>query len=128
MLITIDTADARPIYVQIMDEIRRAVVLGTVKPDDPLPSVRQLAGELKVNPNTVQQAYRELERDGLVYVRRGQGTFVSEEAAVETEKERRELARMVADRALREAYRNGLSSDDLVEAIREAATAAGGAR
>jgi len=128
VLITIDAADARPIYVQIMDEIRRAVVLGTVKPDDPLPSVRQLAGELKVNPNTVQQAYRELEREGLVYVRRGQGTFVSEEAAVETDKERRELARMVADRALREAYRNGLSSDDLVEAIREAATAAGGAR
>ncbi|MGK7312279.1 MAG: GntR family transcriptional regulator [Candidatus Longimicrobiales bacterium M2_2A_002] len=121
MLISIDAADARPIYVQIMDEIRRAVVLGTVKPDDPLPSVRQLAGELKVNPNTVQQAYRELERDGLVYVRRGQGTFVAEEAAVQTDKERRELARMVAGRALREAYRNGLSSEDLVEAIHRAA-------
>ncbi len=128
MLITIDAADARPIYVQIMDEIRRAVVLGTVKPDDPLPSVRQLAGELKVNPNTVQQAYRELERDGLVYVRRGQGTFVAEEGAVQTDRERKELARMVADRALREAYRNGLSSDDLVEAIREAATAEGGSQ
>jgi GntR family transcriptional regulator len=113
-----------------MDEIRRAVVLGTVKPDDPLPSVRQLAGELKVNPNTVQQAYRELERDGLVYVRRGQGTFVAEEAAVQTDKERKELARMVADRALREAYRNGLSTDDLVEAIRSVATngAEGGSR
>ena len=121
MLISIDTADARPIYVQIMDEIRRAVVLGTVQPDDPLPSVRQLAGELKVNPNTVQQAYRELERDGLVYVRRGQGTFVAEEAAVESERERKELARMVARRALREAYRNGVSSDDLVEAIRSTA-------
>jgi len=130
VLITIDAADARPIYVQIMDEIRRAVVLGTVKPDDPLPSVRQLAGELKVNPNTVQQAYRELERDGLVYVRRGQGTFVSEEGAVQTERERKELARMVADRALREAYRNGLSSDDLVDAIQSVAAngAAGGAR
>ena len=123
MLISIDAADARPIYVQIMDEIRRAVVLGTVKPDDPLPSVRQLAGELKVNPNTVQQAYRELERDGLVYVRRGQGTFVAEEAAVQTEKERGELARMVAERALREAYRNGVSSSDLVAAIEEAAKA-----
>lgn len=122
MLISIDAADARPIYVQIMDEIRRAVVLGTVEPDDPLPSVRQLAGELRVNPNTVQQAYRELERDGLVYVRRGQGTFVAEEGAVQTERERGELARMVADRALREAYRNGLSSDDLVEAIRVVAT------
>jgi GntR family transcriptional regulator len=119
-LISIDPADARPIYVQIMDEIRRAVVLGTVKPDDPLPSVRQLAGELKVNPNTVQQAYRELERDGLVYVRRGQGTFVAEEGVVQTDKERRELARMVASRALREAYRNGLSSEDLVAAIEEA--------
>jgi len=126
VLISIDPADARPIYVQIMDEIRRAVVLGTVKPDDPLPSVRQLAGELKVNPNTVQQAYRELERDGLVYVRRGQGTFVAEEGAVQTDKERRELARMVADRALREAYRNGLSSEELVEAIETAASAASG--
>ncbi len=126
MLISIDPADARPIYVQIMDEIRRAVVLGTVKPDDLLPSVRQLAGELKVNPNTVQQAYRELERDGLVYVRRGQGTFVAEEGAVQTDKERRELARMVADRALREAYRNGLSSEELVEAIETAASAASG--
>jgi GntR family transcriptional regulator len=120
VLISIDAADARPIYVQIMDEVRRAVVLGTVKPDDPLPSVRQMAADLRVNPNTVQQAYRELERDGLVYVRRGQGTFVSEEGAVQTDRERRELATMVAERALREAYRNGLTAADLLEAIREA--------
>jgi GntR family transcriptional regulator len=131
VLISIDPADARPIYVQIMDEVRRAVVLGTVRPDDPLPSVRQLAGELRVNPNTVQQAYRELERDGLVYVLRGQGTFVAEEGAVQTDRERRELARMVADRALREAYRNGLSPEELVEAIGRAAVdggAEGGSR
>ena len=120
MLITIDASDARAIYVQIMDEIKRAVVLGTVKPDDPLPSVRQLASELRVNPNTVQQAYRELERDGLVYVRRGQGTFVSADGAGETGKERRDLAGMVAARALREAYRNGLTVAELVEAIRDA--------
>jgi GntR family transcriptional regulator len=134
VLISIDAADARPIYVQIMDEIKRAVVLKTVAPDDPLPSVRQLAAELRVNPNTVQQAYRELERDGLVYVRRGQGTFVAEEGAVQTDRERRELATMVAERALREAYRNGLTVEDLVEAIREAelswdgAGSAGGSR
>jgi GntR family transcriptional regulator len=119
VLISIDPADARPIYVQIMDEVKRALVLGTVKPDDPLPSVRQLASELRVNPNTVQQAYRELERDGLVYVRRGQGTFVAEEGAVRTETERRKLAEVVAERALREAYRSGLSAADLVEAIRD---------
>lgn len=120
MLITIDAADARAIYVQIMDEIKRAVVLGTVKPDDPLPSVRQLASELRVNPNTVQQAYRELERDGLVYVRRGQGTFVAADGAGGTRKERRELAGMVAAKALREAYRNGLTVEELMQAIREA--------
>lgn len=124
MLISIDAADARPIYVQIMDEIKRAIVVGTVTFHDPLPSVRQLAAELRVNPNTVQQAYRELERAGRVYVRRGQGTFVAEDGA-DTQRERRELAAMVADRAVREAYRNGLSADELVAAIRRVETATG---
>lgn len=126
MLISIDTGDARPIYVQIMDEIKRAVVLGTVAPNDPLPSVRQLAAELRVNPNTVQQAYRELERAGRVYVRRGQGTFVAEEdGTAHRERERGELSEMVAERALREAYRNGVSAEELVAAIRRTAAKAG---
>ena len=116
MLIDIEPSDARPIYVQIMDEVRRAVVVGTVRPDDPLPSVRQLATELRVNPNTVQQAYRELERDGVVYVRRGRGTFVADSGAGAAEREA--LARRVADRALREAYRSGLDVEELIEAIR----------
>jgi GntR family transcriptional regulator len=124
VLISIDAADARPIYVQIMDEIKRAIVVGTVTSHDLLPSVRQLAAELRVNPNTVQQAYRELERAGRVYVRRGQGTFVAEDGA-DTQRERRELAAMVADRAVREAYRNGLSADELVAAIRRVEAAAG---
>ena len=119
MLITIDAADARPIYVQIMDEIKRAVVLGTVKAEDPLPSVRQLAGELRVNPNTVQQAYRELEREGLVYVERGRGTFVSPDGGEATARERHSLALGVAEKAVREAYRNGVSPAELIEAIGE---------
>jgi GntR family transcriptional regulator len=125
VLISIDTSDARPIYVQIMDEIKRAIVLGTVTSHELLPSVRQLAAELRVNPNTVQQAYRELERAGRVYVRRGQGTFVAEDGAGDSQRERRELAEMVADRAIREAYRNGLSADELVAAIRRAETGVG---
>lgn len=125
MLISIDAGEPRPIYVQIMDEIKRAVVLGTVSPDEALPSVRQLAAELRVNPNTVQQAYRELERSGLVYVRRGQGTFVAEEAAVQSDRERRDLAAMVAERALREAYRNGVSAGELVAAIQGAESGSG---
>ncbi|MFI5228226.1 MAG: GntR family transcriptional regulator [Gemmatimonadales bacterium] len=119
MHIAIDAADVRPIYVQIMDEIRRALVLQTLAPEDALPSVRQLAVQLRVNPNTVAQAYRELERDGVVEMRRGQGTFALGIAA--NGRERRALAREVAERALRDAHRNGVSAEDLIKAVRTAA-------
>lgn len=117
MLISLDPQDTRPIYIQIVDEVRRALVLGTLGPDDPLPSVRDLAVRLRVNPNTVSQAYRDLERQGMVYVRRGQGTYAS---PVRTDGvERRMLAEGVARRALSDARRNGLGADELIEAIRD---------
>jgi GntR family transcriptional regulator len=116
MLISLDPQDTRPIYVQIVDEVRRALVLGTLGPDDPLPSVRDLAVKLRVNPNTVSQAYRDLERQGMVYVRRGQGTYASPGRT--DGKERHNLAEEVARRALHDARRNGLSTDELVDAIR----------
>ena len=116
MLISLDPQDTRPIYVQIVDEVRRALVLGTLGADQPLPSVRDLAVQLRVNPNTVSQAYRELERQGMVYVRRGQGTYAS--PGQQGGSERRILADGVAERALHDARRNGLSADELIEAIR----------
>jgi GntR family transcriptional regulator len=116
VLIRLDAADPRPIYMQIMDEVRRARVLGTLAADEPLPSVRQLAAELRINPNTVAQAYRELEREGVVHVRRGQGTYLSPDAV--NGAERRALARGVAERAMRDARRHGLDLDDLVAALR----------
>src|ERR687887_1421719 len=100
MLIAIDPHDPRSLYIQIVDEVRRAVVLGHLRADDPLPSVRQLAVELRVNPNTVSQAYRELERQGVVQVRRGQGTFVLGNGLDGSE--RSALAAAVAARALRD--------------------------
>ena len=116
MLISLDPQDTRPIYVQIVDEVRRALVLGTLGPDDPLPSVRDLAVKLRVNPNTVSQAYRDLERQGMVYVRRGQGTYATPLQADGAE--RRTLADGVAQRALHDARRNGLGTNELVDAIR----------
>ena len=100
LLVEIRPDDPRPIYVQIMDEVRRAVAMGDLEADDPLPSVRELASELRVNPNTVSQAYRELDAEGAVYVRRGRGTFVAPDAV--PEEQRAELARGVAARALRD--------------------------
>ncbi len=124
MLISLDPRDARPLYLQIVDEVRRALVVGTLRAEDPLPSVRELAAQLVVNPRTVSQAYGELEREGVVYVRRGQGTFVSPDAQP-NRKERRALAREVALRALREARRSGLGVEELVKTLRELAAEEG---
>ncbi|RYY47767.1 MAG: GntR family transcriptional regulator [Sphingomonadales bacterium] len=114
----IDPRASRPIYVQIMDEVRRLVVLGELRPDDALPSVRQLAAELKLNHNTIVQAYRELEREEVVYVRRGQGTFIAAQPAPQRD---RVLAE-VAERALSDAHRHGIAVDELVTALRAAET------
>ncbi len=121
MIVNLDPDDARPLYLQIMDEVRRAVVVGSVRPEDPLPSVRELAAELVVNPRTVSQAYQELEREGVVYVRRGQGTFVSASVQHGADERRRSLAREVARRALLEARRNGLDVTEFVNTIEELA-------
>lgn len=124
MLVNLDPNDGRPLYLQIMDEVRRAIVVGTLRAEDPLPSVRELAAELVVNPRTVSQAYQELERDGLIYVRRGQGTFVSPTVR-RSAGERRRLAREVAKRALLEARRNGLDVEELVTMIQKLAAEEG---
>jgi GntR family transcriptional regulator len=118
--------DPRPIYRQIADEVQRTIVVGILKPDDSLPAVRQLAATLKVNPNTIQHAYQQLEREGVVYVRRGRGTFVAAGPASSSTQDRRRrslLARLVAQRALRDAFRHGLVASELIAAIRDLAPA-----
>jgi GntR family transcriptional regulator len=115
-MLDLDPADTRPIYRQIMDEIRRGIVLGTWPEGEPLPSVRQLASDLRVNPNTVQQAYRELEREGVVYVMRGQGTYVTAGAG---RKERAPLLNAFTRRIVAEAYRSGFMPSELVAALQE---------
>ena len=118
MLIDLDLSDGRPLYQQIVDEVRRAVAQGALAADDPLPSVRTLALELRVNPNTVQQAYRELERAGVVYSRRGQGTFAARNGNAE---HRELLLRDVAERALKDARRFGFDPHELAGAVLRAA-------
>jgi GntR family transcriptional regulator len=68
-----------PIYIQIMDYIKKKVIIGEIKEGDKLPSVRELSSELKVNPNTISRAYQELEREGFTYTQRGMGTFITED-------------------------------------------------
>ena len=120
MLVTIDPDDPRPVFRQIVDEVQRSVVTGILKPDEPLPAVRELARQLKVNPNTVQQAYRELERSGAAYVKRGVGTFVTAPPR-QPDARRAGVARQIAARCLREGFRHGLLASDLLAALQEIA-------
>ena len=117
MIITLNDSDPRPIYKQIFDEVVRGGAQGTIRSDECLPSIRQLAFELRVNPNTVKQAYRELEREGVVYVRRGQGTYLAK--AESARMERSKIFREIARRAVEEAGRNGLTPEELIQAIRD---------
>ncbi len=78
-MIQLNYRDSKPIYEQVKDSIRRLVVLGALAPGEKLPSVRELASTLAINPNTIAKAYRELEAEGYLFTENGRGTFVAEE-------------------------------------------------
>ncbi len=73
----IDYHSGQPVYRQILDNFKSGIISGNLKADDPVPSIRELARMLNVNPNTVARAYRELENEGLIYSRTGIGSFIS---------------------------------------------------
>ena len=77
-MIQLNYRDTRPFYQQIKDNVRQLVVSGALKKDEKLPSVRELAASLAINPNTIQRAYRELENESYIYTLSGKGTFVAE--------------------------------------------------
>lgn len=80
-MIKIDYRDGRPIYEQIVDGVETLALRGALPAGSQLPSVRQLAMELSINPNTIQRAYTELERRGVIYAAKGRGNFISENTA-----------------------------------------------
>ena len=120
MIDRVDPKSPLPIYRQIIDGICRGVAAGTLAPGDQLPSVRELAAQLLVNPNTVARVYRDLERDGLLETRRGTGTFIASGAEALAEVERK---RLVADKlaeVARDVHAFGLSVDAALQLLREA--------
>jgi len=114
----IDPRSPIPLYAQIADRIRIAVAASDLAPGAALPSVRQLAAQLRVNPATVVQAYRELEEAGVVESRQGAGTFVRELAEPKREAERQREGRRLVRQLLQEASSRGVTRDDLLHAIR----------
>jgi GntR family transcriptional regulator len=77
MQIKIDNASERPVYQQIIDQVKRDIALGRLGKDERLPTVRQLAGQLAINPNTIAKAYQQMEREGIITTRPGSGAFVA---------------------------------------------------
>ena len=130
MLFSIEASSPVPIYAQVVAQVRAAIAAGELRAGDVLPSVRQLAAELRVNPNTVAQAYRELEHEGLTYVQRGQGTFVAEVGPERLAGERAQVARALVERMLHEAFRLGLTAAEVRDTVDAslAALPGGGAR
>ncbi len=82
-MISLNYRDSRPIYEQIKDNYKKLILSGAIAPDERLPSVRELAAQLAINPNTIQRAYRELESEGIVYTIPGKGSFAGKAREVE---------------------------------------------
>lgn len=115
----IDPSSGTPIYRQLVDQVRQAVASGVLRAGDKLPSVRDLAVELAVNPNTVAKAYQELERDGVIETPRGKGSFIADRDQLITEAERLRQFAELADKLAADAYRLRIGSDQAVAVFRE---------
>ncbi|MGN0984884.1 MAG: GntR family transcriptional regulator [Candidatus Enterenecus sp.] len=93
-MLQLNYRDGRPIYEQVRDGLRQLLVTGAIQPGDKLPSVRQLAGQLAINPNTIQRAYETLETEGYVYSVPGKGSFAARREEIDKNRREELLARL----------------------------------
>ena len=112
-MITIETSGFIPIYEQIKKGIKSEISLGILKANEALPSIRDLAAALVINPNTVARAYRELELEGFITTRKGKASFVSPDSNSLMEREKVRLIEEVFDRAIAEAGKFGLDAAEI---------------
>lgn len=116
-MILVDYRDTRPIYEQVVDKYKMLILRGVLHPDDKLPSVRNLAVELSINPNTIQRAYAELERQGYIYTVKGKGNFVSDSRQL-LFKYREELFAQLK-LVCKAALDAGITEEEIVQSIKE---------
>ncbi|MEC1659114.1 GntR family transcriptional regulator [Bacillus mojavensis] len=113
-----DFQSSKPIYMQIADQIFYRLVRKELVPGDKLPSVREMAIQTKVNPNTIQRTYSEMERLGIVETRRGQGTFIAEKAEIVDELKER-LTREVFKSFIHQMAELGLTKEEMMAGIKK---------
>ena len=116
-LLELNYRDSRPIYEQIVDGVSRLLVTGVLKPGDKLPTVRGLASQLAINPNTIQRAYRELEAEGYIYSVPGKGSFAAGKDEVDASRAGQLLKQL--QETVRELGYLGYSTESLCDRIRK---------
>src|SRR3954462_12558664 len=116
-MFAINTSDSAPIWKQIEEGVRRLIALGALVPGASVPSVRDLARDLRVNPNTVARAYQRLSDAGVLAVRRGEGTYVADEPTRPNRAHRTEVLRDAANRYASAALSVGVQLDEAVEVL-----------
>ena len=116
-MININFRDPRPIYEQVKTTLRKLIVSGAMSPDEKLPSVRELASQLVINPNTIQRAYRELEQEGYIISIPGKGSYANLSAQVDEGRKKELLSAM--DEIVTELLYLGVTLDELDRRIRE---------
>lgn len=116
-MITLDYADRRPIYEQVVDKMKDLILLGVLETDSQLPSVRELAMDLSINPNTVQRAYAELERQGVIYCVKGRGNFVAGIGTLK-DKHKEEMKTQLSE-LVKMAKKADITEEEFVELARQ---------
>ena len=114
-MIIIDYKDTRPIYEQVVERFKTLILKGAILPDEQMPSVRNLAMELSITPNTIQKAYAELERQGFIYVVKGRGNFVSGDSGLVEKRTNEYMEQIMA--LVREVLEIGMSKAELIRRI-----------
>ena len=116
-MIILDYKDRRPIYEQVTERFKELILKGALEPDSQLPSVRSLAMDLSINPNTIQRAYADLERQGYIYSVKGKGSFIS--ASNQLIQEKRVEVIKEFDKLVQEAKSIGITEDMLINKVNE---------
>jgi len=115
MQFRIDNASDRPVYQQIIDQIKRDIALGRLIKDEKLPTVRQLAKQLAINPNTIAKAYRQVEREGIIVTKPGTGAFVASLDSNLSKSVRKKIASEELERIVIEAFHMQIDRQTLLE-------------
>ena len=114
-MININNRDPKPIYEQVKEQFRKLIVSGVLRVDDKLPSVRELASSLAINPNTISKAYKELEQEGFLYTLSGRGTFINQDFDL-NDRRKRELFQQF-DKVVKELFDSSVDVGELKNRI-----------